>query len=41
MLEADYLAPVRTKPYKEAKAAITFYALNRDREEVKTVLEAS
>ena len=41
MMEADYLAPVRTKPYKEAKADITFYALNRDREEVKTVLEAS
>jgi uncharacterized LabA/DUF88 family protein len=41
MLEANYLAPVRTKPYKEAKADITFYALNRDREEVKTVLEAS
>jgi uncharacterized LabA/DUF88 family protein len=41
MLEADYLAPIRTKPYKEAKADITFYALNRDREEVQSVLEAS
>ena len=41
MLEADYLTPIRTKPYKEAKADITFYALNRDREEVKTTLETS
>jgi uncharacterized LabA/DUF88 family protein len=41
MLEADYLTPTRTKPYKEAKADITFYALNRDREEVQSVLEAS
>ena len=41
MLEADYLAPVRVKPYKGAKADITFYALNRDSEEVKSVLEAS
>ena len=41
MLEADYLMPTRTKPYKEAKADITFYALNRDREEVKTTLETS
>ena len=41
MLEADYLMPTRTKPYKETKADITFYALNRDREEVKTTLETS
>ncbi|HZC18902.1 MAG TPA: hypothetical protein VE225_04260, partial [Rubrobacteraceae bacterium] len=40
MLEAGYLTPTRTKPYKEAKADITFYALDRDREEVKAALEA-
>jgi len=38
MLEADYLSRVREKPYKEAKADMTFYALNRDREEVKNAL---
>ena len=41
MLEAGFLAATRTKPYKEAKADITFYALDRDREEVKTALESS
>jgi uncharacterized LabA/DUF88 family protein len=40
MLNAGYLSPVRTKPYKEAKANITFYTLDRDREEVKAILEA-
>ena len=39
MLEAGYLAPTRVKPYEEAKANITFYALDRDREEVKAALE--
>src|SRR5918999_1626465 len=38
MLEADYLSRVREKPYKEAKADMTFYALNRDREEVQNAL---
>jgi uncharacterized LabA/DUF88 family protein len=38
MLDADYLGRVREKPYKEAKADMTFYALNRDREEVKNAL---
>jgi uncharacterized LabA/DUF88 family protein len=38
MLEVDYLNRVRTKPYSEAKADMTFYALNRDREEVKSAL---
>ena len=38
MLDADYLSRVREKPYKEAKADMTFYALNRDREEVKNDL---
>ena len=41
MLEAGYLAPTRVKPYKEAKANVTLYALNREREEVKAALEAS
>jgi uncharacterized LabA/DUF88 family protein len=39
MLNAGYLTHVRTKPYKEAKANITFYTLDRDREEVKALLE--
>jgi uncharacterized LabA/DUF88 family protein len=38
MLEADYLNRVRAKPYDEAKADMTFYALNRDMEEVKNAL---
>jgi uncharacterized LabA/DUF88 family protein len=39
MLDADYLSRTREKPYEEAKADMTFYALNRDREEVKDILE--
>ena len=39
MLEADYLSQVRAKPYKQAKADMIFYALNRDREEVKSALD--
>jgi uncharacterized LabA/DUF88 family protein len=38
MLEADYLTRVRTRPYEEAKADMTFYALNLEREEVKNAL---
>jgi uncharacterized LabA/DUF88 family protein len=38
MLEADYLNRVRAKPYKQAKADMTFYALNRDNERVKSTL---
>jgi uncharacterized LabA/DUF88 family protein len=38
MLDADYLNKVRQKPYKQAKADMTFYALNRDKNEVKNVL---
>ena len=38
MLETGFLEPTRTKPYKEAKAPIVFYALDRDREEVKAAL---
>jgi NYN domain len=38
MLDADYLNRVRAKPYDEAKADMTFYALNRESEEVKNTL---
>jgi len=38
MLAADYLNRIREKPYKEAKADMTFYALNRDKDEVKSTL---
>jgi hypothetical protein len=38
MLEAEYLSKVRAKPYEQAKADMTFYALNRDKEEVKETL---
>ena len=38
MLDADYLNRVRQKPYAEAKADMTFYALNSDKEEVRTAL---
>jgi uncharacterized LabA/DUF88 family protein len=38
MLEADYLNRVRARPYDEAKADMTFFALNREREEVKNAL---
>jgi uncharacterized LabA/DUF88 family protein len=38
MLEADYLNRVRAKPYDEAKADMTFYALNLESEEVKNTL---
>jgi pyridoxal/pyridoxine/pyridoxamine kinase len=38
MLEADYLEKVRQRPYKQAKADMTFYALNSNKQEVKKVL---
>ena len=38
MLETGFLEPTRAKPYAEAKAHIVFYALDRDREEVKAAL---
>ncbi len=38
MLDADYLNKVRQKPYEQAKADMTFYALNRDKREVKNAL---
>jgi uncharacterized LabA/DUF88 family protein len=40
MLEANFLARTRAKPYEQARANMTFYALNRDRKEVKLALEA-
>ena len=40
MLEGDFLAPTRAKPYEQARANMTFYSLNRDRKEVKVALEA-
>jgi hypothetical protein len=38
MLDANYLGKVRQKPYKEAKADMTFYALNAEKQEVKRAL---
>jgi uncharacterized LabA/DUF88 family protein len=40
MLEADYLDKVRQKPYEAARADMTLYALNSDKPEVKTALNA-
>ena len=40
MLEADYLDKVRQKPYESAKADMNLYALNADKPEVKTALNA-
>ena len=41
MLEADFLNKVRQKPYEAAKADMTFYVLNPDKQEVKTALNGS
>ncbi len=41
MLEAEYLSRVRARPYKQARADMTFYALNLEREEVKNSLAGS
>ena len=38
MLDADYLNKVRQRPYQQAKADMTFYTLNTDKNEVKNVL---
>jgi uncharacterized LabA/DUF88 family protein len=40
LLDADYLNRVRTRPYEQAKADVTFYALNRDSEQVRNALNA-
>ncbi len=41
MLDADYLKATRAKPYKQAKAKMTFYSLNSDLSEVKEILNSS
>ena len=38
MLEADFLNQVRARPYEQAKADMTLYALDTEREEIKTAL---
>jgi uncharacterized LabA/DUF88 family protein len=40
MLDADYLGKVRKRPYEQAKADMTFYALNTDKQEVKSALNS-
>jgi hypothetical protein len=40
MLEADYLGKVRQRPYKQAQADMTFYALNAEKQEVKSALNS-
>src|ERR671913_772101 len=39
MLDADYLGKVRQRPYQQAKADMTFYALNADKKEVRSALD--
>ena len=39
MLEAGYLVPTLAKPYEQAKADMTFYALDRDKQEVKNAVD--
>jgi hypothetical protein len=41
MLDADFLNRVRAKPYKQAQADMTFFALDKDKQEVKAALESS
>jgi uncharacterized LabA/DUF88 family protein len=38
MLEGDFLNEVRARPYKQAKADMSFYALNREKEQVRAAL---
>ncbi|MGH3088957.1 MAG: NYN domain-containing protein [Rubrobacteraceae bacterium] len=38
MIEAEFLSKVRVKPYKQAKSNMTFYKLDKDREEVRNAL---
>jgi len=38
MLDAEFLNRVRAKPYKQAQADMTFFALNKEKEEVKAAL---
>lgn len=41
MLDAEYLSSVRQKPYEAAKADMTFYSLNADKQEVKAALNGA
>ena len=41
MIEAGYVVKRRTKPYKEAKADITFFSLAQERDEVKAALNGA
>ena len=38
MLESDFLYRVHAKPYSQARSSMTFFALNKDKEEVKSAL---
>lgn len=40
MLDADFLNRVRAKPYKQARADMTFFALNKEKEEVQAALNS-
>jgi len=41
MLDADFLNRVRAKPYKQARADMTFFALNKEKSEVKAALNGA
>ena len=41
MLEAEFLKTDRAKPYEEARADMTFYALNQDKQEVQNALNGA
>ena len=41
MLEADFLKTDRVKPYEKARADMTFYALNQDKQEVQNALDGA
>ena len=41
MLDEDHLRRVRARPYKQAKADMTFYTLNLEKAEVKNALDGS
>ena len=41
MLEADFLKTNRARPYEKARADMTFYALNQDKQEVQNALDGA
>ncbi|MGI9047955.1 MAG: NYN domain-containing protein [Rubrobacteraceae bacterium] len=41
MLEAEFLKTDRAKPYEKARADMTFYALNSDKQEVQNALDGA